>query len=87
MRQTSLYKSPRITLLSYLVSHLEYSLLNPCFSTDSMLPNLLTNFGMVKSTEGRRGHHTKRCDQHTAHHLIIFLVNRGRVDTIEKSTS
>jgi hypothetical protein len=35
MRQTSLYKSSRITLLSYLVSQLEYSLLNPCFSTDN----------------------------------------------------
>jgi hypothetical protein len=34
MRQTGLYKSSRITLLSYLVSQLEYSLLNPCFSTD-----------------------------------------------------
>jgi hypothetical protein len=34
MRQTSLYKSSRITLLSYLISQLEYSLLNPCFSTD-----------------------------------------------------
>jgi hypothetical protein len=37
MRQICLYKSSRITLLSYLVSQLEYSLLNPCFSTDTGL--------------------------------------------------
>jgi hypothetical protein len=34
MRQICLYKSSRITLLSDLVSQLEYSLLNPCFATD-----------------------------------------------------
>jgi hypothetical protein len=34
MRQARLYKSSRITLLGYLVSQSEYSLLNPYFSTD-----------------------------------------------------
>jgi hypothetical protein len=36
MRQTRLYKSSRITLLSYLVSQLEHSLLSPCFATDNL---------------------------------------------------
>jgi hypothetical protein len=35
MRQARLYKSSRITLLGYLVSQSEYSLLNPYFSTDT----------------------------------------------------
>jgi hypothetical protein len=47
MRQARLYKSSRITLLGYLVSQSEYSLLNPYFSTDMSSVSHIFRWGFL----------------------------------------